>query len=61
MWILSQKCYDDRLVEQKKKEASERNNPEQGGTMKSCQRSSRDLEGMKLLITAKDMKLIFIV
>ncbi len=41
MWILCQKCNDVRLVEQEKKEASERNNLDQGRKKKSCQRSSR--------------------
>ncbi len=41
MWILSQKCFDFRLGEQERKEACERINSEQGGTKKSCQRSSR--------------------
>ncbi len=61
MCILCQKCNDVRLGKQERKEASKRNNSEQGGTKNHVKDDLGDLQGMDLLIASQGLRLIFIV
>ncbi len=61
MWILCQNCYDVRLEELEKQEASQRKKPKQGRGKQHVQDCLGDLEGMERLIAAQVMRLIFVV
>ncbi len=52
MCILCQNCYNIRLEELEWREASQKNNSDQGGTKKCIKDHLGDLEGIELLITA---------
>ncbi len=61
MWILCQNCYDVRLEELEKREASQRKKPEQGRGKNHVHVHLEDLEGLEWLTAAQGMRLIFVV